>query len=133
MKRNDHMPSRSAKSRTVVVLGASDKPDRYSNRAVRMLKAEGFRVLPVHPCLRQIEGLPVSRFLSEIHEPVDTLTLYLSTERSAAVLDSIVALRPGRVILNPGTEHKLLEDRLESAGIPFLKACTLVMLSTGQF
>jgi hypothetical protein len=47
--------------------------------------------------------------------------------------DAILALRPGRVILNPGTESPALEQALTTAGIPWQHACTLVMLRTGQF
>ncbi|PKN32809.1 MAG: CoA-binding protein, partial [Deltaproteobacteria bacterium HGW-Deltaproteobacteria-20] len=47
--------------------------------------------------------------------------------------DAILALRPGRVILNPGTESAALEQALTEAGIPWAHACTLVMLRTGQF
>jgi hypothetical protein len=47
--------------------------------------------------------------------------------------EAILALKPGRVILNPGTESPDLEQALSDAGIPWLHACTLVMLRTGQF
>jgi predicted CoA-binding protein len=124
MKRNE---------RTVVVLGASDKPGRYSNRAVRLLKAEGYRVIPVHPTLDKVEGLDVRHDLAEIREPVDTLTVYLSPDRCLPLMESIQRRKPARVIFNPGTESKTLEDGLNSAGIPFVRACTLVMLNTGQF
>ena len=120
-------------SRTVVVLGASENRDRYSNRAVRLLKNQGFRVVPVHPTLDTVEGLPVLRRLEEIAIPVDTLTLYVGPDHSKALIDSIVALKPGRVVFNPGSESPEVRGRLKQAGIPFLEACTLVMLSTGQF
>jgi hypothetical protein len=48
-------------------------------------------------------------------------------------MEKIVALKPGRVIFNPGTETAELQHRLDEAGIPWLSACTLVMLQTGQF
>ena len=119
--------------RTVVVLGASDKPDRYSNRAVRLLKAEGYRVIPVHPTLDAVEGLAVRHGLDEIREPIDTVTVYLSPDRCLPLMESIQRCRPARVIFNPGTESETLEDGLTKAGIPFVRACTLVMLNTGQF
>lgn len=118
---------------TVVVLGASEKRERYSNRAVRLLKSNGYRTIPVHPSLNELEGIPVRHRLSEIQEKVDTLTVYLNPDNCLSVVDDIVAMKPGRVILNPGTEFEALEDRLSQAGIPFVKACTLVMLGTGQF
>jgi len=119
--------------RTVVVLGASDKPERYSNRAVRLLKEDGYRVIPVHPSLQTVEGFDVRHRLAEIQEPVDTLTVYLSPVHSAPMTGELVRMRPGRVILNPGTESDQLEAGLGDAGIPCIKACTLVMLSTGRF
>lgn len=117
----------------VVVLGASSNPDRYSNMAVRMLKRDGFRVIPVNPGESVIEGMPAVSRLSDIDEPVHTLTLYVGPLRCRALVEEIVALNPGRVIFNPGTEFDELEKRLEAAGIPAVKACTLVMVQSGQF
>ena len=118
---------------TVAVLGASHKPERYSNQAVRMLKEYGHDVIPVTPGRKEIEGLPVVAQLSEIERPVDTLTLYVGPQRSLQLLEAIVALRPGRVIFNPGTESTDLEAALNKAGIAWQHACTLVLLRTGQF
>jgi predicted CoA-binding protein len=117
----------------VVVLGASPKPARYANRAVRELMAGGYIVIPVHPKIREIEGLPVVHTLTTIRERVHTLTLYVGPERSRGLADGIVRLNPGRVILNPGTESDELEAQLRSRHIACLHACTLVMLRTGQF
>jgi len=117
----------------VAVLGASHKPERYSNQAVRMLKEYGHTVIPVTPGRAVIEDLPVASDLGSISGAVDTLTLYVGPERSAQMQEDIVALRPGRVIMNPGTESSALEEALTRAGIPWEHACTLVMLRTGQF
>ena len=48
-------------------------------------------------------------------------------------LEDLIAARPRRVILNPGTESEPLERALDEHGIPYLEACTLVLLATGQF
>jgi hypothetical protein len=119
--------------RCVVVLGASPKPTRYSNHAVRLLLAAGYRVLPVHPRAERIHGSPVLGGLGEIGEPVDTLTVYLGAGRSLPLIADILAARPRRVILNPGAESPELERRLAEAHIPCLHACTLVLLGTGKF
>ncbi len=120
-------------AQTVAVLGASNNPDRYSNMAVRRLREAGHRVIPVHPALSEIEGLPVAQSLGGISEPVDTLTLYVGPQRSAPMINDIVRLAPKRVIFNPGTESPELASALDQASIPHVEACTLVMLQTGQF
>jgi predicted CoA-binding protein len=123
----------SNKTHIVAVLGASAKPERYSNMAIHMLREYDHQVIPVHPKLDEIDGIPVVKHLGMIKERVDTLTLYVGPARSAGLADDIIALKPGRVIFNPGTESPELENLCLANDIPILKACTLVMLRCGQF
>lgn len=117
----------------VAILGASDKPDRYSNKAQRLLVQHGHTVVPVHPALKQIEGVDVVPDLTAIQGQVDTLTMYVGPAISSGVADKIVGLKPGRVIFNPGTENPDLQVKLDGASIPWEEACTLVLLNTGQY
>jgi predicted CoA-binding protein len=117
----------------VAVLGASRKPARYSNQAVRLLKAGGYQIIPVHPKIAEIEGIAVTPRLPMIKDKVHTLTLYVGPERSSSMSQEIVDLNPARVIFNPGTESAELQDRLRSHYIDCIHGCTLVMLRTGQF
>ena len=117
----------------VVVIGASAKPERYSNRAVRLLMQHGHDVVPVNPANSVIEGLPVVASLEAVTGHVDTATLYLSAQRSSPLADSIVDLHPERVIFNPGAENPGLQAKLEAHGIRTEEACTLVLLNTAQF
>lgn len=117
----------------VVVLGASPKPARYANQAVRKLLAGGYRVTPVHPRWQEIEGLEVVPSLAQVGRAVQTLTLYVGPGQSAAMAEELVALEPERVIFNPGTESQQLQQILDDVGIPWLEGCTLVMLQIGTF
>ncbi len=117
----------------VAVLGASPKEERYSFKAVRMLREHSHKPIPVHPAGHTVDGVPGLKSLGEITEPIDTLTMYISAKISDHELDSIVALKPRRVIFNPGAENDNLAAKLEEGGIQTVKACTLVMLRTGQF
>ena len=117
----------------IVVLGASNKPHRYSYKAIKMLLEYGHHVLPVHPKIENIEGLVVKHNLSQILLPVDTLTLYIGPKRISPLIDDIVKLNPSRVILNPGTESDELELALLHNEILFVKDCTLLMLEHGRF
>ena len=117
----------------VAVLGASRKPQRYANRALRALQRHGYQVVPVNPAHDEIEGLATVRDLAEVTGRLDTLTVYVGPQHIGPLIDDIVAARPVRVILNPGTESPELEQALDRHGIPYLEACTLVLLATGQF
>jgi predicted CoA-binding protein len=117
----------------VVVVGASSKQERYSNRALRSLVTHGHEVVPVHPTESSIEGLPVTHRIEDITGPVDTVTLYVSAKISSALVESMTRLSPHRVIFNPGAENPALRARLEERGIHTEEACTLVLLNTNQF
>ncbi len=116
-----------------MVLGASPKPIRYSYQAVQMLAERGYQVIPVHPKAHRIDLVPVVNSLAAVEGPVDTLTMYLGEDRSRHMIDDILALAPGRVIFNPGSESWELESALSDAGIRHERACTLVLLRTNQF
>jgi predicted CoA-binding protein len=87
----------------------------------------------VNPAFKEVLGEPCYASLSEIPEPVDTVTLYLGKQRSDPLIDEIVAAKPRRIIMNPGAENPELTAKAEAAGIEAVEACTLVMLQVGSF
>lgn len=121
------------KSERVLILGASDNPERYSHRAQLQLRRHGHEVVPVHPKLTEIEGVPVVRDLASVSGPVDTVTVYVGPQISSGLGDALTQLNPRRVIFNPGAENAELSAKLTAAGITCENACTLVLLSTGAF
>ena len=121
------------KAETVVVMGASPKPDRYAYRAMTMLKDHGHRAIPVNPAFAEILGETCYRSIAEVPEPIQTVTMYLGQQRSDPLIDEIISAKPRRIIMNPGAENNTLAKKAEAAGIEVDYACTLVMLQTGQF
>ncbi len=119
--------------RNVAVLGASQKPDRYSNQALRLLASFDYRPIPVNPAFEEVEGLKCFPSLAEIGGAVHTITLYLRAERSTPLIDEILAARPQRIIMNPGAENEELAAAASGAGIEVVEGCTLVMLRAGLF
>ena len=117
----------------VVVLGASPKSERYSHKAMIMLGENGYNVIPVHPAVDKINGIKVKADLSDINEEVHTVTLYVNGSMVETMVDKIVALKPKRVIFNPGTESANASKAFSGHGIEVLEACTLVLLRTKQF
>ena len=116
-----------------MVLGASANPARMSYQAVRELRDAGHEVIPVHPTVSSLHGADVITSLADVEGKVDTLTLYVNATRSSGMEKDILDLEVDRVLFNPGTENPQLTQKLESAGVECLEACTLVMLRTGGF
>lgn len=115
-----------------VVLGASDNPQRYSYLAVDRLRSHNHPVIAIG----NKEGMAGDTPIITAHpdeKEVDTVTLYLNPVRQKAYHDYILQLKPRRVIFNPGAENEELENLLRAKGIQVMEACTLVLLSTGQY
>ena len=116
----------------VAIIGASNKPDRYSNQALHLLAEYGHTPYPIHPAIPEIDGTATFKHISEITDPIHTVTMYVSPAHSTGMAPDIIAAKPKRVIFNPGTENPELETAITDAGIEVVKACTLVMLRTNQ-
>jgi hypothetical protein len=121
------------KMKTVAIIGASDKPERYANMAMHDLQEHGYEVVLVNPFRSQIEGQKCFRSLDEYDGEIDTVTLYVNPTRFHDHIKDVVKASPRRVIMNPGTIDKLHEKVLADSGIEVLRACTLVLLSQGRF
>jgi uncharacterized protein len=117
----------------VAVIGASDKTDRYSYMALKLLQEKGHTVYPVHQRIKEIEGMPVFASIKDITDPIDTVTMYVAADVSDKLASDILACKPKRIIFNPGAENHNLSSAAHAKGIKTLDACTLVMLRMGQF
>jgi predicted CoA-binding protein len=122
-----------AKSQRVVVLGASPKPDRYAFRAMQMLRDHGHQPIPVNPAYNDILGSKCYSNITEVPQPIDTVTVYLGSRRSDPLIQQIANAAPRRIILNPGAENDNLSRVARDHGIEVVEGCTLVMLTVGTF
>ena len=115
-----------------LVLGASPFPGRYAHMAVRALRRHGHAVLAVGIRPGMIVDVPIVADIPGDAQ-VDTVTMYLNAHNQEAWQERVLALRPRRIIFNPGAEHEALERLATAQGIDVMHACTLVMLSAGTY
>jgi predicted CoA-binding protein len=93
---------------------------------------DGHEVFPVGLKKGEISGLKIQNGFPEIKD-VDTVTLYVGPAHQPYWYDYILSLKPTRIIFNPGTENPELENKATANGIEVEIACTLVMLSVGNY
>lgn len=115
-----------------LVLGASDNPSRYSYLAIQRLRSHGHPVVAIGRKNTKVNDVIIEKEKQEVND-IDTVTLYLNPTHQQEYYDYIVSLKPKRIIFNPGTENEELIRLAKENKIQPLEACTLVMLSTGQY
>jgi uncharacterized protein len=115
-----------------IVLGASSNPERYAYKATKKLKDYGHEVIPMGNKKGEIEGIAIQNDTPQ-YKGIDTITLYLNAENQKPYYDYIFSLKPKRIIFNPGAENGELMKMAKEKGIDSEVACTLVLLSIGEY
>ena len=119
--------------KVTLVLGASTKPERFSNKAViRFLK---FNYPVIALGLREdfIGTIKIKKGMPPDLGPVHTIAMYLGAGNQKQYYDYILSLKPRRIIFNPGTINPELADLAKKNGIEAVNDCVLVMLNCGRY
>jgi predicted CoA-binding protein len=116
-----------------LVLRASPNPDRYSYAAVEKLRRAGYEVIAVGGRSGMIADVHIEVGMPEV-QGVDTVSLYIGPARQPDFESYILeTIQPRRLIFNPGTENREFMEKALERGIEAYLACTLVMLSLGNY
>ncbi len=123
----------SEKKKTLIV-GATTNPERYAYLAAMRLTEHGHPIVPIGIKKGEVAGHEILDIRQKPKiEGVHTITMYIGPQHQGEWMDYLLSLKPKRIIFNPGTENEEFERKAREAGIQVEEACTLVLLSTGQF
>ena len=121
--------------KTVAVIGASSHRQKFGNIAVRAFVKAGYKVIPINPHEREVEGLRTYASVLDVPESIDMATVYVPPEIGERVIEEIAEKGIGEVWLNPGAESVTLVAKARALGIRPIEACSIVGigLSPAQF
>jgi predicted CoA-binding protein len=108
-----------AQTRTVAMIGASDRPDRPSWDVMRFLQSWGYRVIPVNPQItgEHVHGEYVWRELAQIGEPIDMVDIFRRPQAAGEAVDEAIAAGAKSVWLQMGVINHEAAARAEAAGL----------------
>jgi uncharacterized protein len=109
-----------ADTRTIAVVGASDKPTRPSNEIYSYLLRTGqYQVYPVNPSITEIDGAPVYSTLADLPVVPDMVDVFRRLDDLPSVLADVLALepRPKTLWLQEGLWHDEVGHNAEAAGL----------------
>jgi hypothetical protein len=109
-----------AGSRTVAVVGISDKPDRPSHAVAKYLQDRGFRVIPVNPMIREVLGEKSYRSLSEIPGKVDLVDVFRRSGEVPPIAEEAVRIGARFFWMQEGVVSEPAREILDAAGIPWV-------------
>ena len=106
-------------TRTVAMIGASDRPERASYGVMKALQDHGYRVLPVNPAItgEHIHGEYVWRELGQIGEPIDMVDVFRNSDAAGEAVDAAIAAGAKSVWMQLGVVNAAAAARAEAAGL----------------
>ena len=112
--------------KTVAIIGASNDPRKYGNKAVRAYLRQGYTVYPVNLHEEHIEGLPVFRNIQDVPARLQMISVYLPPALTLRALPDIAAKGCDELWLNPGTESEEVLAEAARLGLNAIQACSIV-------
>lgn len=113
---------------TVAIIGASNDRSKYGNKAVRAFLQKGFRVFPVNPREREVEGLPAFAAVGDIPGALDRVSSYVPPPVLLGLLPGIAAKGCGELWLNPGAESEAVLVEASRLGLKVVQACSILAI-----
>jgi predicted CoA-binding protein len=117
---------------TVIIIGASPKPERISHQAVERYRAAQWTVQPVNPAGEAVAGISAWKKLEDVPGTPDIICLYVNPQIGVTLADAIAAKKPTLVWLNPGADGEPVASALRAKHLKVVEACTLVVLRQGD-
>lgn len=112
--------------KSIAIIGASNDPRKYGNKAVRAYLQEGYTVYPVNLNEERIEGLPAFRSIRDVPARPKLVSVYLPRALTLRVLPDIAAKGCDELWLNPGTESEEVVKEAARLGLNVIQACSIV-------
>ncbi|MDB5674519.1 MAG: CoA-binding protein [Sphingomonas bacterium] len=106
-------------TRTIALVGASDRPDRPSYRVMATLQAHGYRVIPVNPQItgEHLHGEFVFRDLAQLGDPIDMVDIFRNSAAAGEAVDQAIAAGAKSVWMQLGVINHEAAARAEAAGL----------------
>jgi predicted CoA-binding protein len=106
-----------ANTKTIAVVGLSDKPDRPSNEVSGYMQAHGYRIIPVNPTITEALGEKAYPTLRDLPERVDVVQIFRRPEEVPAIVDDAIAIGAKVIWMQPGAENEDAAATAEAAGL----------------
>ncbi len=120
-------------AKVVAVIGASNRREKFGNRAVRAFLAEGYTVVPINPHETEVEGLAAYASVLDFPGPIDMALFYVPPDVGERVIDEVARKQITEVWLNPGSESEALVARARSLSIRPIVACSIVAVGRNPY
>ena len=111
-------------TKTIAVVGLSDKPDRDSYQVAAYLQQQGYRIIPVNPRAKEVLGEKAYASLRDVPEPVEVVQIFRRSEEVLPIVEDAIAVGAKVIWMQSGIVNEEAAARAEAAGLKvIMDAC----------
>ena len=120
-------------AKTVAVVGASSDRRKFGNKALRAFQAEGYRVLPINPNERDVEGIATFASVLDVPGEIDLATVYVQPDVTLGLLDEFERKKIPEIWVNPGAENDEVMAEARRRGLNVIFACSIIGIGRSPY
>jgi uncharacterized protein len=108
------------KTRTIAVVGLSDKPDRPSFRVSKYMQQAGYRIIPIHPTVTKVLGekaYPTLDAAYAVEGKIDLVDVFRASAYVPEIVKDVMRLKIPYLWLQEGVRHQEAVHWAEADGI----------------
>ena len=109
-------------TKSIAIVGLSDKENRPSHFAAKYLQKKGFRIIPINPITndKKILGEKVYKSLKELDFIPDMVDLFVKKNKIESIVKEAIKLKTKTIWLQLGLFDKKSEKMAKISGINFV-------------
>ncbi len=105
------------KVKTIAVVGLSPNPARPSYGVSQAMQGYGFRVIPVHPAVKEVLDEKAYARLADIPDQIDLVDVFRNAEHIDGVVDECLALGLKAIWIQDGIVNESAAARAQAGGM----------------
>jgi predicted CoA-binding protein len=105
------------RTKTIAVVGLSDKPMRVSHGVSAYMQSHGYRIIPVNPQIEACLGEKAYASLLEVPEKIDIVNVFRRPEFVEEVVDQAIQLKVPAIWMQEDVVHEKAAAKARGAGI----------------
>jgi predicted CoA-binding protein len=104
-------------TKTIAVVGLSDRPERPSYHVAAYLREQGHRIIPVNPMIKEFMGEKAYSSLRDIPVPVDMVDVFRRADAVPQIVQEAIAIGAKSLWLQEGVVHEAAAAAARAAGL----------------
>jgi uncharacterized protein len=106
-----------SRAKTIAVVGLSDSPLRPSHGVSAYMQAQGYKIIPVNPGIRESLGETAYASLLDVPEKIDIVNIFRRPEHVEEIVDHSIQLKVPAIWMQEEVVNESAAAKARNAGI----------------